>query len=78
MMRTTRPSPWPLPNEHRRTLIAEAGSARLARAARDGRDVSAVRPTRWFLPLPPTRPSAGRPVPPPHRTVNRYHRRSKK
>lgn len=43
-----------LADEHRRTLIAEAESARLARAARaarDGRDVSAVRPTRWFLPL---------------------------
>lgn len=37
-----------LADEHRRTLIAEAESARLAR---DGRDVSAVRPTRWFLPL---------------------------
>jgi hypothetical protein len=46
-----------LADEHRRTLMAEAESARLtraaraARAARDGRDVSAVRPTRWFLPL---------------------------
>ena len=39
-----------LADEHRRTLIAEAESSRLARAARDGRDVSAVRPTRWFLP----------------------------
>jgi hypothetical protein len=49
-----------LADEHRRTLMAEAESARLTRAARaaraardgrDGRDVSAVRPTRWFLPL---------------------------
>lgn len=36
--------------EHRRTLMAEAEAARLARAARDGRDAGANWPARWFAP----------------------------
>jgi hypothetical protein len=38
-----------LAEQHRRALIAEAQTARLARAARPARDGS-TRPARWFLP----------------------------